>query len=112
VDSLPESLRQWVTDAFNQFGAGEVLGATTPDNLYPTDVYSLSGDGWANYDGGLNDFGMYSDHLEYLGLTPTEIGSATLSLADNLTNYWTINDAAVNSLEALWTQLMMAVSVF
>jgi hypothetical protein len=55
---------------------------------------------------------MYSDHLEYLGLTPTEIGSATLSLADNLTNYWTINDAAVNSLEALWTQLMMAVSVF
>jgi len=23
VDSLPESLRQWVTDAFNQFGAGE-----------------------------------------------------------------------------------------
>jgi len=111
VDSLPESLRQWVTDAFNEFGAGEVLGATTPDNLYPTDVYSLSGDGWANYDNGLNDLGMFTDHLEYLGLTPTEIGSATLSLADDMTNYWTINDSAVNSLDALWAELLMAVSV-
>ncbi len=44
-------------DAFKNFGADEVLGQTTPDNLYPTDVYSLSGDGWANYDFGLNNFG-------------------------------------------------------
>jgi hypothetical protein len=112
LDSLPESSRQFVIDMFNQFGAGEILGLTTPDNLYPTDVYSLSGDGWVDYANGANDLGMYTDHLEYLGLTPTEVGSATLSLAAGLTNYWTINDAAVNSWEALWTQLMMAVSVF
>jgi hypothetical protein len=88
------------------------MGLKTPDNLYPTDVYSLSGDGWVNYADGANHLGMFTDHLEYLGLTPTEVGSATLSLADGLTNYWTINDSVVNSLEALWTQLMMAVSIF
>ena len=48
----------------------------TPDDLYPTQVFSLSGDGWANYDNGANDLGMYSDHLEYLGLTSQEIASA------------------------------------
>ena len=34
-----------------------MLGQVTPDNLYPTQVYSLSGDGWANYDNGVNDAG-------------------------------------------------------
>ena len=29
----------------------------TPDDLYPTQVFSLSGDGWANYDNGANDLG-------------------------------------------------------
>lgn len=76
IDSLPTWLQPYVTEAFNDFGAGDVLGATTPDNFYPTQVYSLSGDGWANYDGGANDLGMYSDHLEYLGLTSQEIASA------------------------------------
>jgi hypothetical protein len=112
LDSLPESTRQFVTSMLQQFGADEVMGLKTPDNLYPTDVYSLSGDGWVNYADGANHLGMFTDHLEYLGLTPTEVGSATLSLADGLTNYWTINDSVVNSLEALWTQLMMAVSIF
>jgi hypothetical protein len=112
LDSLPESTRQFVTSLLHDFGADEVVGLKTPDNLYPTDVYSLSGDGWVNYADGANNLGMFTDHLEYLGLTPAEVGSATLSLADGLTNYWTINDSVVNSFEALWTQLMMAVSVF
>jgi hypothetical protein len=111
LDSLPESWQQDVIDAFNQFRAGDVLGATTPDNLYPTEVYSLSGDGWANYDNGLNDLGMYSDHLEYLGLTPAEIASAGPPVVDGMTDYFTIQDSMVNSLEALWTQLQIADSV-
>jgi PE-PPE domain len=104
VESLPSWLQQYS-------GWGEVWGATTPDNLYPTDVYTLSGDGWANWDNGANLLGMFSTHLEYLGLTSAEVGSATLSLADNLTNYFTINSAGVDSISALWESLMIAISV-
>lgn len=112
VDSLPEWMRQFTTDTLLQFGLGDVLGATTPDNLYPTDVYSLSGDGWANWDNGANLAGMFTDHLEYLGLTPAEVSSATLSFVDNMTDYYTINSAGVDSFSALWNTLEMAVSVF
>lgn len=112
VDSLPSWLQPSVIEAFNAFGAGDVLGQTTPDNLYPTEVYSLSGDGWSIYDNGMNDLGMYSDHLEYLGLTSQEIATAGAPVVDDLTQYFTIQDSMVNSLEALWTQLQMAVSVF
>ena len=101
-----------VIELCNEFGAGDVLGATTPDNLYPTEVYSLSGDGWSIYANGMNDLGMYSDHLEYMGLTPAEIATAGSPVIDGLTQYFTIQDSMVNSLEALWTQLQMAVSVF
>ena len=111
IDSLPTWLQPWVTEAFNDFGAGDVLGATTPNNFFPTQVYSLSGDGWANYDGGANDLGMYSDHLEYLGLTSQEIASAGAPITDGMTEYFTIQDSMVNSLEALWTQLQIADSV-
>jgi PE-PPE domain len=111
IDSMPTWLQPYVTEAFDEFGAGEVLGATTPDNLYPTQVYSLSGDGWANYDNGANDLGMYSDHLEYLGLTPQEILSAGAPTTDGMTEYFTIQDSMVNSLEALLTQLQIADSV-
>ena len=112
VDSLPAPFQQLVTEAFDEFGAGDVLGQTTLDNFYPTEVYSLSGDGWSIYDNGVNDLGMYSDHLEYLGLTPTEIASAGQPLVVGMTDYFTIQDSMINSLEALWTQLQLAVSVF
>ena len=111
IDSLPTWLQPYVTEAFDEFGAGDVLGATTPDNFYPTQVYSLSGDGWANYDGGANDLGMYSDHLEYLGLTSQEIASAGAPITVGMTEYFTIQDSMVNSLEALLTQLQIADSV-
>jgi hypothetical protein len=117
LDSFPTWLQPWVIEAFNEFGAGGVLGATTPTGLYATQVYSLSGDGWANYDNGLNDGGMYSDHLEYLGLTPQEIGTALTAgptldgVGQYATEYFTIQDSMVNSLEALWTQLQIADSV-
>jgi PE-PPE domain len=112
VSSLPEWLQQFATNTLENAGLGDVLGATTPDDLYPTDVYSLSGDGWANWDDGANILGMFTDHLEYLGLTPAEISSATLSLVDNLTNYYTIDSADVNGLSALWESFLIAVSVF
>jgi hypothetical protein len=112
VDSLPSWEQPYVVDMFDELGAGDVLGLTTPDNLYPTEVYSLSGDGWSIYDDGANNAGMYSEHLEYLGLTPQEIASAGPPVVDGLTDYYTIPDSMVNNLEALWTQFEMAISVF
>ncbi|MGB9249579.1 MAG: PE-PPE domain-containing protein [Mycobacterium sp.] len=111
IDELPTSWQPYIVDTFKAFGADVVLGQVTPDSYYPTDVYSLSGDGWTNYDYGLNDAGLFSDHLEYLGLTSQEIASAGAPLVDGLTNYFTIQDSMVNSLEALWTQLQIADSV-
>ncbi len=96
---------QFAEDTLAGMGLGDVLGATTPDNLYPTDVYTLSADGWANWDNGTNLLGMFVDHLEYLGLTPQEVGSATLSLADGLTHYYTINSASVDGFSALLESL-------
>jgi hypothetical protein len=111
IDEMPASWQPYIVDAFKAFGADAVLGQVTPDNYYPTEVYSLSGDGWTNYDYGLNDAGLFSDHLEYLGLTSQEIASAGAPVVDGLTNYFTIQDSMVNSLEALWTQLQIADSV-
>jgi hypothetical protein len=115
IDEFPTSWQPYIVDAFKAFGADEVLGQVTPTGLYATDVYSLSGDGWANYDYGLNNAGLFSDHLEYLGLTSQEIASAGAPVVDGAgefaTNYFTIQDSMVNSLEALLTQLQIADSV-
>jgi hypothetical protein len=110
VGSLPESWQQPAAELLTQLGVSPVIGVTTPDNLYPTDVYSLSGDGWANWDNGANLLGMFTDHLEYLGLTPAEISSATLSTV-GLTDYYTISSASVDGLSALWNTLMLALFI-
>jgi PE-PPE domain len=111
LNEFPASWQPYIVDAFKDFGADQVLGQVTPDNYYPTEVYSLSGDGWANYDNGLNNAGLFSDHLEYLGLTPSEIATAGAPTVDGMTEYFTIQDSMVNSLEALLTQLQIADSV-
>lgn len=110
LDEFPASWQQSIVDLFKAFGAEEVLGQVTPDNYIPTDVYSLSGDGWAIYDNGLNNAGLFSDHLEYLGLTSQEIATATATTLGE-TTYHTIQDSMVNSLEALLTQLQIADSI-
>jgi PE-PPE domain len=111
IDSLPESWQQSATELLTQEGVTPpLLGATTPDNLYPTDVYSLTTDGWTNWDDGANTYGMFTDHLEYLGLTPAEIATAT-ETTDGLTNYYTIDDANVNDLEALYNQALLALDI-
>jgi hypothetical protein len=111
IDSLPESWQQPTTELFDELGVSSpVLGAVTPDDLYPTDVYSLTSDGWTNWDGGANTYGMFTDHLEYLGLTPSEIASATLN-TDDMTNYYTIDDSNVNDLAALSNQLLLALGI-
>jgi PE-PPE domain len=111
IDSLPESEQQSTTELFAQLGlTAPVLGATTPDNLYPTDAYSLTTDGWTNWEDGTNTYGMFTDHLEYLGLTPAEVATAT-ETTDGLTNYFTIDDTNVNDLAALYNQALLALDI-
>ncbi|UQX12232.1 PE-PPE domain-containing protein [Candidatus Mycobacterium methanotrophicum] len=111
VSSLPESWQQPATELFALAGVtSPVLGATTPDDLYPTDVYSLTGDGWSNWDNGANLLGMFTDHLEYLGLTPTEIASATQT-TDGLTDYFSIDSSGVDGLSALWNTALLGLGI-
>jgi hypothetical protein len=65
----------------------------TPDDLYPATIYTLDGDGVADYQqdftaGGELDvlYHLFTTHAEYLGLTPTEIANATTSIDGDLTN--------------------------
>jgi hypothetical protein len=111
LDSLPESWREFIADTLNSLGYGDVVGAITPNDLYPTDVYSLTGDGWVNWDNGANFLGMFVDHLEYLGLSPEEVNSAT-SVMDGLSDYHTIDSATVDGFSALLNTIQMATSVF
>lgn len=106
MDSLPDWLRPLAMQFFESLGMGSVVGHTTPDDLYPTDVYGLSGDGFANWDGGANILGILTDHEAYLGLTPADVASATLEV-DGLTNYFTIDSADVDIWSALWNSLMV-----
>lgn len=109
IDLLPQGLRPLAMQVFEWLNMGSVVGYTTPDHLYPTDVYSLSGDGFANWDGGANIMGILTDHEAYLGLTPAEVASATLDV-HGLTNYFTIDSANVDIWSALWNSLTVLVS--
>lgn len=84
-------------------GFDGVLGNVTPDNLYPTTVYTLAGDGVADFQpdftqGGLLDplFNTFYRHVEYLGLTPTQVADATTT-TDNLLTEVNISDNINNN---------------
>jgi PE-PPE domain len=90
-------------------GFDSVLGNLTPDDLYPTTIYTLDGDGVADFQqdftaGGLLDPIVRLQHLVYLGLTPTQIADATTStdgdltyvdISDNINNF----DAWIDAIE-------------
>ncbi len=71
--TLGPNLTNWVIKFFELNG---VLGNVTPDDLYPTTIYTLAGDGVADFQedfkaGGLLDplVHLFTTHVEYLGLT-------------------------------------------
>jgi hypothetical protein len=73
-------------------GFDGVLGNLTPDDLYPTTIYTLDGDGVADFQQDYTTGGplaplvdLFVQHAEYLGLTPTEIANATTSTDGDLT---------------------------
>ena len=88
-------------------GFDGVLGDVTPDDLYPATIYTLDGDGVADFQpdftaGGLLDplVNLFTTHVEYLGLTPTQVADATTSTDGDLT-YVDISDN-INNFDA-WT---------
>jgi hypothetical protein len=100
---LGPSLTNTLLTAFN-FDA--VLGNVTPDNLYPATIYSLDTDPIANFQADFEAKGLlgalldtFGPHVEYLGLTPTEIADATTTTNGNLTLV-DISDADVNNADA------------
>ncbi len=86
-------------------------GNPTPSNLYPTDVYTLEYDGWADFPhypiNMLSDLnalvGMYTQHLAYLGLDPSQITNAIPlpTTGDPLVNYYMMPSANLPILEPL-----------
>jgi len=73
-------------------GGIEANTTVTPDDLYPATIYTLDGDGVADFQqdftaGGQLDalYNLFTTHAEYLGLTPTEIANATTSTDGDLT---------------------------
>ena len=91
----------------DQFAPGGSLAGLTPHDLYPTTIYTIDGDGVADwqqdFDEGLAVDGSYRDafhdalhhfittHVEYLGLTPAEVASG-VATTDCLTTTITIPD--------------------
>ncbi len=101
-DKIPTEALRFVMLGANPVGV--------PDNLYPTEIYDIHGDTWAE-PGTLGTtwqdllLGMEL-HDAYLGLTPAEIDSAT-TLVYGLTNFHDI--PTLNSVE-LWEALFSAAS--
>lgn len=94
----------------DQFAPGGSLAGVTPDNLYPTTIYTIDTDGVADWqedfnaaltasDGNyLDAFGsglyhFFTTHAEYLGLTPDEIATG-VTTTDGLTTTITIPDGS------------------
>ena len=76
----------------SDLGVDSVLANVTPDDLYPATIYTLDGDGVADFQqdfnaGGLLDslYNLFTTHAEYLGLTPDQIANATTSTNGDLT---------------------------
>jgi len=93
-------------DGLNLPSEGIVFDGATPANSFPTDIYTLEYDGFADYPrypidvlADLNaDLGLVDPHGLYLSLTPTQIADEAFLLpgsealgADTLTDYYMID---------------------
>jgi PE-PPE domain len=101
---LGPSIANSVTNSDDIKGA---VGIVTPDDLYPVTIYTLDTDGIADFQedfnaGGLLDADVQTfQHLEYMGLTPTQVADATTSTDGDIT-YIDMSDN-INNLDALFS---------
>jgi PE-PPE domain len=102
ADKIPSDALRFVMLGANPTGV--------PDNLYPTEVYNIDGDFWAN-PGSVGTtwqdvlLGMLL-HDTYLGLTPAEIDSAT-QVVEGMT---TVYDIPTLTTTELWEALLSMLS--
>ena len=96
----------------NLFQMSSVLGVVTPDDLYPTTIYSFEPDPIANFPQAVQSDGVigallnvFGSHVEYLGLTPEQIADATTS-TDGKLQFVNISDSGVNNVDAFLTALL------
>ncbi len=94
IDKIPEDALRFVMLGANPTGV--------PDNLYPTEVYNIDGDVWAQpstvgstWQELMLGLGL---HEAYLGLTPAEINSAT-TVVEGLT---IVHDIPTLTFPELW----------
>lgn len=91
---------------------GIALGNATPDNLYPTDIYTLEYDGYADHPNHPLDLltlvnaylGLLFNHTSYLGLTPEQVAGAVpldTTTADTMTDYHVIASDTLPLLQPL-----------
>ncbi|HET9875464.1 MAG TPA: PE-PPE domain-containing protein [Mycobacterium sp.] len=90
----------------NLFDINGVLGNQTPDDLYPTTIYSLPTDPVPNFQdvyeakglwGALGD--VLGPHVEYLGLTPEQVADST-TMTDGELTYVNIMTDDINNSDA------------
>lgn len=85
-------------DMLDLLGWGNLIDAQTPNDLYPTDVYTVTGDFWADYPVSAEYLWLPGllEHGDYMGLSESAIQSAmndaTTTLTDGLTTYYTLPD--------------------
>ncbi len=111
VESLPEALQPLATQILGWFGVSELLDATTPTDLFHTTVFTIPGDMWGDWPSvtslqeAINGFFV---HMGYIGLTPDRIDDAILAPPETvgLTDFYTIPDADMNPLSAVWDALV------
>lgn len=99
-------------DLINLFQMSSVLGVATPDDLYPTTIYTFEPDPIANFPQAVQSDGVtgallnvFGTHVEYLGLTPSQIADATTATEGDLT-FVNISDSGVNNVDAWLTALL------
>jgi PE-PPE domain len=96
LDTLGDST--FGEDILDFLGWGNLVDATTPNDLYPTDVYTVTGDFWADYSVSADEGWIlgFFEHGAYMGLTESEIQAAmndpATTVVDGLTTYYTIPD--------------------
>jgi hypothetical protein len=99
---------------YSEFGLTDIAAGTndlTPDNLYPTDIYTLEYDpvaDWPQYSSDLfSDLnaaeGLLFEHMTYLGLTAHQISDAIPleTTGDSLTSYYMIPSETLPILDPL-----------
>jgi hypothetical protein len=99
-------------ELINLFQLSSVLGVATPDDLYPTTIYTFEPDPIANFPQAVQSDGVtgallnvFGTHVEYLGLTPSQIADATTATEGDLT-FVNISDSGVNNVDAWLTALL------